>query len=65
MTEDEVKAKDNLTRVIVFRVTEDVGRRLDDLAEDLDRKVSWVCRRAIDEWLAEQDTLEMESERSE
>ena len=47
------KIKENLTKVVVIRVTEDVGQRLENLAYSEDRSLSWVCRRAIEEWLAE------------
>ena len=54
-TEAEVKdeAKLNLTRVVQFRVTEDVGRELDAIAAGMDVKLSWLARKAIKTWLAE------------
>jgi len=54
-TEAKVKdeVKDNLTRVVQFRVTEDVGRELDEIAETMDVKMSWLARKAIKTWLAE------------
>lgn len=41
-------------RVITAKLPEDLVKRLDEVANRIDRSKSWVVRQAVTEWLAEE-----------
>ena len=42
-------------RVVTAVLPNKLGSRLDNVAERLDRSKSWIVRRALDEWLADEE----------
>lgn len=41
-------------RVVTAKLPEDLVRRMDEIADRIDRSKSWIVREAVSQWLAEE-----------